>query len=168
MINVTATDEKFTPFYLNGRWLTLITFATSRGFLVYKKSNYTQLSFSDWRYLTLDYYLLAAEDGYTITNYPVYLSLEPTLYNTEVPVGIPNRTTVTFNDNNEEVIVVKKWSEWGSSEHIDLTNNTKGIPLVTSYTALTNVEVANLNGITGYTLMDSDTYKQYIPIINDI
>lgn len=168
MIKVTATDEKFTPFYLSGKWWTFITFATSRGFFVEKKSGYTQLIFSDWRYLSLEYYLEAANDGYTIENYPVFLSLNYNLYNTDVPIGIPDRTIVTINENNEEIVTIKKWSEWGSSTHIDLTNNTKGIPLVRAYKALTNVEVVNLHNIVGYTLMDQDIYIQYIPTSNDI
>lgn len=163
-ITVKATDEKFTPFYLSGKWWTFITFATSRGFIVEKKSEYTQLTFSQWQYLPLDNYLDAATDGYTIENYPIYLSLDADLYETEVPVGIPDRE---FGSLDSEDVTIKKWSEWGSSDHIDLSDGTKGIPLVYSHTYLNNVQAANLNGVTGYTLLNQDQYKEKIPVVND-
>lgn len=165
-IQVKASDEKFTPFYLNGKWWTLITFATTRGFVVEKKSQYTQLNFTDWRYLSLSYFLDSANDGFTIENYPTYLSLDSSLYETEVPEGIPGREIA---DIDGQTVTIKKWSEWGSSDHITLIDGTKGIPLVNNHVALKNTEVINLNSLTGYTIVDQDEYKTMIPeVSNDV
>ena len=66
----------------------------------------------------------------------------------------------TDDEGNE---TVKTWAQWGSSAHVDLTDGTKGIPLVYNYTACTNVEAALLVGLAGYTLLDTASYRELLP-----
>jgi hypothetical protein len=164
MIKVTAPDSHFLPTYLNGKWWQMINLAVSRGYIVQKFSDYSQLLFKDASYLSLPYCLAAAADGYTIYNYEIFLSLDPINYNDEVPVGIPNRSII----DEEGIEIILTWAQWGSSAHVDLTNGNKGIPLVYSNVALTNVEAALLSGLTGCTLLGVSDYRELLPSSEEI
>jgi hypothetical protein len=160
MIKVTAPDSHFLPSYLDGKWWAMVTLAATRGFLVERLSDTTQLQFKDAEYLPLNAFLAAAGDGFTIENYPVFLSLDAGKYNNEVPVSIPGRSTT----DEEGVETVLTWAQWGSSEHVDLTDGTKGIPLVSNYTALSNAECALLYKLVGYTLLSTAEYRDLLPV----
>lgn len=159
MIKVTAPDANFLPDYLDGKWWPMITLAITRGFQVVAKGDDAVLEFSQAKYLSLNAFLAAAGDGYTIENWPCWLSLDAAKYNDPVPEGIPDRLII----NEDETTTVKTWAQWGSSEHTDLTDGTKGIPLVYNSTACTNVECAGLYGLAGYTLLDTASYIALLP-----
>jgi hypothetical protein len=161
---VKGSDEKFTPFFLSGKWWSLITFASTRGFNVIRKSSHTQLEFSDSSYLSLDNYLEAGRDEITVENYPVFLSLDSSLYESEVPEGFPDREIVDEDGN----ITILKWSQWGSSDHVDLTDETKGIPLVYNYKYITNLDALIINDLVGYVLLNQDSYRELIPQIEGV
>lgn len=164
MIKVTAPDSHFLPGYLSGKWWPMITLAATRGFIVRRLSGDSQLEFTDGSYLNLASFIASAADGFTVENWQCFLSLDAAKYNDEVPEGIPDRIIV----NEEESETVKTWAQWGSSAHVDLTDGTKGIPLVYNATACTNVECAVLNGLTGYTLLDQESYRALLPELGGI
>jgi len=108
-------------------------------------------------------FLGSAPDGFTIHNWPCFLSLASNLYNSEVPAGIPDRATT----DDEGVETVKTWAQWGSSTHFDLTDGTKGFQLAYNHTACTNVDVAVLSGLEGYELLSKAEFIALLPVTGE-
>jgi hypothetical protein len=166
MIKVIASDGNFLPGYMSGKWwdTQLIQTATTRQCFVKRISgDQSCLEFSDASLLPLAVFLGSVPDGFTIHNWPCFLSLASNLYNSDVPAGIPDRTTT----DDEGVETVKTWAQWGSSAHVDLTDGTKGIPLVYNNTACTNVEAVVLSGLEGYELLSQAEYIALMPVTGE-
>ena len=162
MIKVIAPDANFLPDYMSGKWWDtqlIQTAATRQCFVKRISGGESCIEFPDATLLPLAAFLGSAPDGFVIHNWPCFLSLDQAKYNDPVPDGIPDRI-ITDDEGNE---TVKTWAQWGSSAHVDLTDGTKGIPLVYNYTACTNVEAALLVGLAGYTLLDTASYRELLP-----
>lgn len=161
MICITATPEKFGRKYLSGKWQPLINEAGNKGYEVEPGGLGECVKFPENEIdISLDEFFALGADGYTVENWPCFLSLDSAKYNDTVPDGIPDRI-ITDDEGNE---TVKTWAEWGSSEHVDLTDGTKGIPLVYNHTACTNVECSVLSDLAGYTLLDTASYQALLPV----
>ena len=160
MICITATEEKFSRKYLDGKWQALENEAGNKGYEIKKgglgkcfefPASEVDLSMADFLELN--------DDGFTIHNWPCFLSLDAAKYSDPVPEGIPDRIIT----DGEGVETVKTWAQWGSTSHVDLTDGTKGIPLVYNATQCTNVECAVLYGLAGCTLLNEVDYRALKP-----
>jgi hypothetical protein len=163
MIKVIAPDANFLPAYMSGKWWDtqlIQTAATRQCFVKRISGGDSCIEFPDATLLPLTAFLGSAPDGFVIHNWPCFLSLTAAKYNDPVPEGIHDRIIT----DDEGVETVKTWAQWGSSAHVDLTNGTKGIPLVHNYTACTNVEAVTLYGLAGYTLLDTASYRALMPV----
>lgn len=163
MIKVIAPDANFLPGYMSGKWWDtqlIQTAATRQCFVKRLNGGESCIEFPDSTLLPLAAFIGSAPDGFVIYNWPCFLSLDASKYNDPVPEGIPDRLIY----NEDETTTVKTWAQWSSSEHVDLTDGTKGIPLVYNSTACTNVECAVLSGLVGYTLLDTESYKALLPV----
>ena len=160
MICITATEEKFSRKYLDGKWQALQNEAGNKGYEIKNgglgkcfkfPASEVDLSMADFLELN--------DDGFTIHNWPCFLSLDAAKYSDPVPEGIPDRIIT----DDEGVETVKTWAQWGSTSHVDLTDGTKGIPLVYNATQCTNVECAVLYGLAGCTLLNEVDYRALKP-----
>ena len=165
MICITATEEKFSRKYLDGKWQALQNEAGNKGYEIKNgglgkcfdfPASEVDLSMADFLELN--------DDGFTIHNWPCFLSLDAAKYSDPVPEGIPDRIIT----DGEGVETVKTWAQWGSTSHVDLTDGTKGIPLVYNATQCTNVECAVLYGLTGYTLLNEVDYRALKPALDGV
>jgi hypothetical protein len=161
MICITATEEKFSRKYLGGKWQALQNEAGNKGYEIKNgglgkcfefPANEVDLSMADFLELN--------DDGFTIHNWPCFLSLDATKYSDPVPAGIPDRIII----NEDETETVKTWAQWGSTSHVDLTDGTKGISLVYNSTACTNAECATMYGLEGCTLLNEVDYRALLPV----
>ena len=165
MICITATEEKFSRKYLDGKWQALQNEAGNKGYEIKNgglgkcfkfPASEVDLSMADFLELN--------DDGFTIHNWPCFLSLDAAKYSDPVPEGIPDRIIT----DGEGVETVKTWAQWGSTSHVDLTDGTKGIPLVYNATQCTNVECAVLYGLAGCTLLNEVDYRALKPVQESI
>jgi hypothetical protein len=165
MICITATEEKFSRKYLAGKWQALQNEAGNKGYEIKNgglgkcfefPANEVDLSMADFLELN--------DDGFAVHNWPCFLSLDATKYSDPVPAGIPDRIII----NEDETETVKTWAQWGSTSHVDLTDGTKGVPLVYNSTACTNAECATLYGLEGYTLLSEADYRALLPVVGGV
>lgn len=167
MVKVIADDGNFLPGFMAGKWWDtqlIQTAATRQCFVKRMVGSESCLEFTDAGLLPMAAFLGSAPDGFVIHNWPCFLSLDATKYNDPVPEGIPDRI-ITDDEGNE---TVKTWAQWGSTSHVDLTDGTKGIPLVYNSTACTNVECATLYGLEGYTLLSEADYRALLPVSDGV
>jgi hypothetical protein len=167
MVKVIADDGNFLPGYMGGKWWgtqLIQTAATRQCFVKRISGSESCLEFPDAGLLPMEAFLGSAPDGFTIHNWPCFLSLDAAKYSDPVPEGIPDRIII----NEDETETVKTWAQWGSSSHVDLTDGTKGIPLVYNSTQCTNVECAALYGLTGYTLLNETDYRALKPVVDGV
>jgi hypothetical protein len=163
MICITATEEKFSRKYLDGKWQALQNEAGNKGYEIKNGGLGKCFEFPDSEVdLSMADFLELNDDGFTIHNWPCFLSLDDSLFNSPVPEGLYGRT-ITDEEGNETILT---WAQWGST-NLDgrpiLTDGTRGIPLVHNHRQLTNVECAALYGLTGYTLLSKSQYDAMIP-----
>ena len=165
MICITATEEKFSRKYLDGKWQALQNEAGNKGYEIKNGGLGKCFEFPASEVdLSMVDFLELNDDGFAVHNWPCFLSLDATKYSDLVPAGIPDRI-ITDDEGNE---TVKTWAQWGSTSHVDLTDGTKGIPLVYNSTSCTNVECAVLYGLTGYTLLNEVDYRALKPIVGGV
>jgi hypothetical protein len=170
MIRVIADDGNFLPGYMAGKWWDtqlIQTAATRQCFVKRIGGSESCLEFTDAGLLPLTAFLGSAPDGFTVHNWPCFLSLDDSLFNSPVPEGLYGRT-ITDGEGSETILT---WAQWGST-NLDgrpiLTDGTRGIPLVHNHRQLTNVECAVLYGLTGYTLLNEVDYRALKPALDGV
>ena len=167
MIRVIADDGNFLPGYMAGKWWDtqfIQTAATRQCFVKRIGGSESCLEFTDAGLLPLTAFLGYVPDGFTIHNWPCFLRLDAAKYSDPVPEGIQDRIIT----DGEGVETVKTWAQWGSTSHVDLTDGTKGIPLVYNATQCTNVECAVLYRLAGCTLLNEVDYRALKPVQESI